>query len=123
MSKDKFFVYSVFSEELQDYPYYPYIAKDHSSALQKFINFISYRDSVCRGATLHCIGSCKVDEEGVIIDGSLQPFFVPFEVQYKGNLVSKLLVLGYIYRDKLSNYLKTIFENKRKEWKNGSTKH
>lgn len=122
MSKDLFFVYSVFSEDLQDYPYYPFIAKNHSSALSKFINFIQYRETVCRGATLHCIGRCKVDNEGVIIDGSLQPFVVPFEVQFKGNLVSKLLVLGYIYREKLANYLKNITENQRKELPHGKSK-
>ena len=39
--KDEFFVYSVFSTELQDYPYYPFIAKNHINAINKFLHFIN----------------------------------------------------------------------------------
>lgn len=106
--KNLWYVYSVFSVELQDYPYYPFIARNHKSALAKFISFISNRDTICEGAELHCIGECKVTTENIIIDGSLQPYAIPFIVDFKDNFISKVFILKEYYLIKIQKYLEKV---------------
>lgn len=117
MSKSKFnrYVYSVFSPDIQDYPYFPFISSSHSEALTRFLKFIESKDSICNGAVLHCIGTCKVDDNGIIIDGSLQPFVVPCEVEFRDNVFSRLLLLSYSLQHVLRNYLTKLNLNYRKE--------
>lgn len=113
MPKDYRYVYSVFSADLQDYPYYPFIAKTHKEALAKFISFISNRDTICEGAELHCIGECKVVDRG-IIEGSIQPFITPYRVDFKDNIVSKSFILIQYYRLIIEKYLNKLVELSKK---------
>lgn len=112
--KNMWFVYSVFSTELLDYPYYPFIAKNHNLALQKFISFVSNRDTICEGAELHCIGECKVNSQNIIINGSLQPYAIPYIVDFKNNFIAKTFILAEIYRLKIEKYLSKLFELSKK---------
>lgn len=108
--KNLWYVYSVFSTAQQDYPYYPFIAKNHKSALAKFISFISNRDYVCEGAELHCIGECKVNSEHIIIDGSLQPYVIPYIVDFKNNFLSRIFICKEISLIKIHKYLMQLSE-------------
>ena len=110
-AKDVWNVYSVFSSELHDYPYYPFVAKTHVKALAKFVNFITDRQSVCEGAELHYIGECKVSENG-IIEGSIQPLLYPIRVSSKHNIISKLYLLSIFYRNIVKKYLEKILKLK-----------
>lgn len=112
--KNHRYIYSVFSAELQDYPYYPFIAETHKSALAKFISFISNRDTICEGAELHCIGECRVNQQNIIIDGSCQPFAVPFIVDFKNNILSKTFIVAEYYRLKVEKYLHKLIELSKK---------
>lgn len=112
--KNHRYIYSVFSVELQDYPYYPFIAENHKAALSKFISFISNRVSICEGAELHCIGECKVNQQGIIIDGSEQPFAIPYIVNFKNNFISKTFIVAEYYRLKIEKYLSKLVELSKK---------
>lgn len=113
--KDVWNVYSVFSSELQDYPYYPFIAKNHSGALAKFVDFVSNRETICNGAELHCIGECKVNSEG-IIEGSIQPLLYPIRVTTKQNLISKIFLMSIFYRNIVGKYLEKVLKMKGEQY-------
>lgn len=117
--KNQRYIYSVFSTELQDYPYYPFIAKTHKEALAKFISFISNRETVCEGAELHCIGTCKVNSENVIIDGSEQPYIVPYIVDFKNNILSKSFICKEYYSLKMQRYLYKLLDLLKRRFKDG----
>ena len=114
--KNDYLVFSIFSSELQDYPYYPFVCKDYTQALLKFVNFVSNRDTIAPGAELHCIGSCKV-EDGEILDGSIQPLVCPVVVTSKSNVISKGYLLGNYYIEKAKSYIKSIINERGKLWK------
>lgn len=107
-AKNHRYIYSVFSSELQDYPYYPFIAKSHKLALSKYISFISNRDTICEGAELHCIGECNVNQQGIIIDGTVQPFLIPFIVDFKNNIISKSFIVVEYYLLIIEKYLRKL---------------
>lgn len=109
--KDVWNVYSVFSTELQDYPYYPFVAKNHKQALAKFVSFIQNKESICNGAELHNIGTCKIDLTG-IVEGSIQPLLYPVRVSAKHNLVAKLYLMSIFYRNIVSKYLEKVLKMK-----------
>ena len=112
--KCDYFVYSAFSVDLQDYPYRPFIAKTHDSALAKFVSFISNRDTVAPNLELHCIGECQVNSEG-IIDGSVQPFIIPYRVATKQNIISKTYLLSQAYINLVKKYLYKLINLEREE--------
>lgn len=113
--KDEYFVYSVFSTELQDYPYYPFIAKNHVNAINIFLHFINNRDTVCESPELHCIGECKVNPSNEIIEGSIQPYIIPFRVNVKHNIINDTIILGHFYMDILKKYLEKLFKLRKEE--------
>lgn len=107
MSQKRMEIYSLFSEDLQDYPYYPFVASNPEEALKKFIKFCNNRDSVCPGAVLHCIGYCTV-ENHEILTGSIQPYLIPLEIKFKGNLISKIYIINTYITQKLERYLNKV---------------
>lgn len=113
-AKDEFYVFSIFSTELLDYPYYPFIAKSLDEGLNKYKKFISNRDTICAGAELHVIGSCKVDIDGIIPE-TIQPFISPMRVIIRDNIWSKTCVVASYYIDQLMSYIDRYLRIKRKE--------
>lgn len=118
----KLLVFSVYSHELENYPYLPFLADSISDAIAKYIRFIDKRNSICAGAELHWIGTCEqYYDSGTSNEATLeniQPLMVPQRVTFKrdlfGRIVSKVFVLGVIYRDRVVNYLSSLFERKEK---------
>lgn len=100
--KNKRFVFSVYSRELEDYPYFPFIGKTISEGVTRYLDFLSNRPGVCPLPELHLIGTCRVIFD-VIQD--IQPYLFPKRVDFETKLLWKLKVLSSHYFEKISDYL------------------
>lgn len=105
--KCDYYVFSVFSTEVGDYPYYPFVAKDVRDGIRKYMSFLRNRDTICPGAELHLIGTCEIYPDS-ICPRNVQPLMLPQRVDIKDNVFGKLLILGTHYHFVLSEYLKKL---------------
>ncbi len=108
-SKHQYYVFSVFSSVIGNYPYYPFIGKTVTDGLQKYMKFLRNRESICEGAELHLIGTCELYPDSTELE-NLQPYIIPKRVEIKNNRFSRLLVLGTFYLQSFERYLKTLKE-------------
>lgn len=111
-------IFSVYSHTLEDYPYHPFVAKDLSDGVKKFVRFCRDRESICEGAELHCIGTCeaywdKSPNSKYPVLENIQPLLLPQRVELKkdwlGHFTSRLVVLGVLYHDRVVKYLQDLF--------------
>ncbi|WGL31236.1 hypothetical protein [Dipodfec virus UOA04_Rod_819] len=115
----KAFVFSIFCDELKDYPYVPFIAPTVEKGIYYYKKFISEADYICPHPELHIIGRCAYNPESKTADFNyLEPYLVPCRVEFKNNLYSKSVMLGYWIRDIFQSYLNRLqvyFKKRRKE--------
>ena len=117
MKKHELLVFSVYSHTLENYPYFPFVAKSVPDAIKKFIRFCSDRASICEGAELHWIGTCECywdkDPDSPQLE-NIQPLAFPQRITFKkdlfGRLISRVFVLGVLYHDKIVGYLQDLFK-------------
>lgn len=122
-------VFSVYSHELEDYPYYPFLANNLSDGVKRFVRFCRDKESICPGAELHWIGTCECywnndkDTSAPVLE-NIQPLAFPQRVKlsenWLGHITSRCFILGVLYHDKVVNYLENIFS--KKGLKNGKIK-
>lgn len=111
MKNSRLLVFSVYSHDLEDYPYFPFVADSVSSAIKKFHKFLSIRPGICPGAELHVIGTCEeyFDYESGGRLENIQPLLLPQRVEIKktlfGRTLAKLVILGSDYFLKIKDYL------------------
>ena len=108
-SKHEWLVFSVYSTEIQNYPYYPFVAKSVSDGITRFLHFIEQKGSICEGSELHVIGTCDIYNDRLIPE-NIQPLIVPRRVEIKANIFSQVVCLSAFYISKLSHYLKVLKE-------------
>lgn len=108
-SKYEFYVFSVFSSAIGNYPYYPFIGRTIEDGIKKYIKFLRNRGSICEGAELHLIGTCELHPDSREFE-NLQPYIIPKRVEIKNNFYSKLVVLSEFYLQSFNSYLKTLKE-------------
>lgn len=109
LKKREFYVFSVFSTVLGDYPYYPFVAKSVYQGIRKYMCFLDSRKSICDGAELHLIGTCEIfDKSGECSIENLQPYIIPQKVEIKNGFLMRMVILGTYYVDCLGRYLKTL---------------
>lgn len=102
----KGFVFSIYCNELQDYPYVPYIASSVEKGIYYFRKFLSEVDTICPHPELHIIGRCSYDDESKTADFNyLEPYMVPVRVEFKNNIFSRCVMLSYKFRDIFQSYL------------------
>ena len=102
MSKKRF-VFSVFDEETQGYPYFPFTGNSINDGIGQYIKFISDRKRICEKPSLHWIGSCWEDGSGTLRD--IQPLAFPRRVEISDGLFSRFSVLAIHYLYKIEKYL------------------
>lgn len=118
---DKAFVFSVYSHELENYPYYPYVAKTVTDGLKKFIRQLRDKQTICAGAELHIIGTCErvADVDGAPAYENIQPLAFPQRVTFKkdwlGRLCSRVVYLDAMYSDKIACYLLNFLKGKKND--------
>lgn len=59
-------IYSIYSPELDDYPYAPFTAHSNFEAVGKFTNFCLDKKRVCNNPQLRLIGKACLDSNGKI---------------------------------------------------------
>nr|DAR21894.1 MAG TPA: hypothetical protein [Microviridae sp.] len=112
-------VFSVYSHELEDYPYYPFIADSVNQGIKKYIQFLNCKQSICEGAELHILGTCEqyFDKDGThgVLE-NIQPFLFPQRVSFRedflGRIISKLFVLSAVYGSKSVQYISKFLSKK-----------
>lgn len=102
MSKKRF-VFSVFDEESESYPYFPFTGKSIADGVGQYIKFISDRDKICPKPTLHWIANAWQDGSGMLRD--ISPLAFPRRVEISDGLFSKFTVLAIHYLYKIEKYL------------------
>ncbi|UPW41988.1 hypothetical protein [Dipodfec virus RodF1_47] len=107
--KNKYYIFSIFSSKLQDYPYYPFPAKTISQGIVHYLRFIENRGSVCEEPQLHIIGTCRIPPNSTDLE-YIEPYVIPKNVEIKDNRFSRLVVLGFYHLDKFQRYLNTLYE-------------
>lgn len=116
MKNPRRLVFSVYSHDLEDYPYFPFVAANVSDGIKKFRKFLSSKSSICPGAELHIIGTCEVysdfpDDNNV---ENIQPLIMPQRVVFKrslfGRTVAKTVFLGSFYLDKILQFIVTFMK-------------
>lgn len=112
-------IFSVYSHELEDYPYYPFVAKDVNQGIKKYIRFLDSKKTVCEGAELHIIGTCEhyFDKDGTYgVLENIQPFLFPKRVSFRedffGRILSKVYVLSSLYGFKATSYIDNFLNKK-----------
>lgn len=108
-SKYEYYVFSVYSSALGNYPYYPFVARTINEGIRKYVSFISNREYICDGAELHIIGTCNIYKDKIDPE-CLVPYIVPKRVELKDNLPAKIFILGEYYLQAFNKYLKTLKE-------------
>lgn len=116
MSKKRF-VFSVYDEESESYPYFPFTGNSIQDGVGQFIKFISDRERICPKPVLHWIGSCWQDGTGTLRD--IQPLAFPRRVEISDNIFAKFTTLAIHYLYKIEKYLDDLMLCKRKDSKNG----
>lgn len=109
-SKHEHYVYSAYCQDIQNYPYMPFFAKNNAEAIQKFARFLRNSEYVAPNLELHLIGTCEIYENGGMPQ-NLQPLIIPMRVEIKNNFFARTVVLGTYYKDLLMDYIKTFKEN------------
>lgn len=107
--RKQYYVFSVFSNVLQDYPYFPFVAKSINEGISKFIRFIDRRDSICEGAELHVIGTCDYCGKDFPLE-NICPYMFPQRVEFKNKLTATLFTLSSFYTLKVTDYLSNLFD-------------
>ncbi|WGL31154.1 hypothetical protein [Dipodfec virus UOA04_Rod_753] len=59
-------VYSIFSFDLDDYPYAPFVARDNYDAVAKFAHFCIDKARICNNPQLRLIGKVCLNEDGTV---------------------------------------------------------
>ncbi|WGL31207.1 hypothetical protein [Dipodfec virus UOA04_Rod_771] len=124
MSKSsKRLIFSVYSHELEDYPYYPFVAKDLNDGIKKFVRFCRDRSTICEGAELHWIGTCESfwdknpDSRYPVLE-NIQPLMFPQRIELKknwlGHITSRCFILGVLFRDRVVSYISEYLQKKGK---------
>lgn len=113
----KRFVFSVYDEESESYPYFPFTGYSIDDGVGQFIKFISDREKICPKPVLHWIGSCWQDGSGTLRD--IQPLAFPRRVDISDKLFSKFAVLSIHYLYKIQKYLDDLMLCKMKGKSNG----
>lgn len=117
----KAFVFSIFCDELKDYPYVPFLAESVEKGIYYYKKFIAEAERVCPRPELHIIGRCSYNADSKTADFNyLEPYLVPCRVEFSNNLYTKSVMLGYWIRDIFQNYLTRLemYFNKLKGKKN-----
>lgn len=107
MAKIRYMVFSIYSPDIENYPYYPFIAKNVYEGIQQYIKFIRERDKICPNPQLHYIGNI-VERNGLAHPSDIQPLLAPQLVELSGNFLSWTFVTLVELSLKFSDYLKKI---------------
>lgn len=105
----KCYVFSIFCNDVGDYPYLPFIAKSVDEGIHRYRKFLSEVDSICPHPELHIIGRCTYNTYSKNIDYNyLEPYVIPVRVEFKNNLFSRCVMLSYRFRDLFNTYLNRL---------------
>lgn len=112
MRNKKRLVFSVYSHELENYPYYPFIANSIKDGITKFVRFCNARKSICEGAELHWIGTCECyydkSDKGFLLE-NIQPLMIPQRIEFRHDFFGRLAItthiLGVLFADKVRDYV------------------
>lgn len=113
MKSSKRLVFSVYSHDLEDYPYYPFIGDSIQDGIKKFVKFCNTKNNICSGAELHWIGTCeqyydKDNSYGIL--ENIQPLMLPQRITFKrdffGRIISQCFVLGVLFQEKVVSYIR-----------------
>lgn len=105
----KGFVFSIFCDELKDYPYVPFIAPSVEKGVYLYRKFLSEVDTICPHPELHIIGRCSYDDESKTADFNyLEPYVIPVRVEFNNNAFSRCVMLSYRMRDLFNSYLNRL---------------
>lgn len=113
----KGFVFSIYCNELQDYPYVPFIASTVEKGIYYYRKFLSEVDFICPHPELHIIGRCSYDDLSKTADFNyMEPYVIPVRVEFKNNILSRCVMLSYRFRDVFNSYLTrlSVYFNKMK---------
>lgn len=125
------YVFSVYSHEIENYPYKPYVANSIISGVQKYIAFLKYKNAICDGAELHWIGTCEsywdksLDSQYPVYE-NIQPLMLPQRITFKDDWLGRLcvtyFVLGLDFHEKVKKYFERLFVSRgnRKDNKKGN---
>ena len=101
MSK-KYLVFSVYSPDIEDYPYFPFFGKSVTEGVRLFMKFIESKEHICPNPELHLLGECR-EFNGSYVD--IQPFMFPKRVEVVDNIFGRCCVLAFHYYHKICLYL------------------
>ena len=99
------YVFSVYSPDLEDYPYFPFFGKSITDGINQYVRFLSGIENICSGPELHLIGYCD-NYDGVY--RNIQPALQPKRVDISDRFYGKLYALACYYVYKIERYLEKL---------------
>lgn len=114
-------IFSIYSHDLEDYPYYPFLAVDTDEAIKKYHSFLKKRGTICSGAELHWIGTCEAywdrdkDSRFPSLE-NIQPLAFPQRVgitqNWLGHNLFRMYILGSEFVEKIRCYLEKYLQKR-----------
>lgn len=100
-------VYSIYcgEEGIEDYPYFPFVARNVTHAIRQYVTFFVSKDRIPPFCELHLIGTCDVSSSGI---SNIQPIFFPKRVDFEGRLFGRLVALSTIYLGRIISYIERL---------------
>lgn len=104
--KNEYYICSIFCRDLDDYPYFPFVAKNITDAVRKYSRFNLNSDKICPNPELHIIGTCCVDENGSLY--KIQRNFYVYHIDL-GSFQAKRIYDSTCLEKKVSESLDRFF--------------
>lgn len=100
------YVYSIFSREFQDYPYYPFFAKNNTLALREFYKFCKDRERICPEPELHLIATVYRNDDGSLFHLQRHTYVSKIDVE---NANAQKIYLNYEQIERLTKSFERFF--------------
>lgn len=102
-------VYSIYSKSLEDYPYFPFYAKNNTQALRIFFKMLLDKQKICAEPELHLIGVAKFKDDFLItVEPSLYVYKIGLNTK-EAVIIYKSLSFEKKIRDSLNRFFLKVY--------------